>query len=157
MHNNDVLRSLRFALNLDDSAVARLAALGGVALTEEEAWARTGREGEFGAVPCQDDALGAFLDGLVLERRGPPDPTRPPPPPVPLSNNEILKKLRIALELRTEDMLAIAEAGGQKLSSAELSALLRRPDHKHYRECGNQLLRRFLRGLTLRLRPVVAG
>ena len=157
MHNNDVLRSLRFALNLDDSAVARLAGLGGVALTEEEAWARTGREGEFGAVACQDEALGAFLDGLVLERRGPPDPTRQTPPPAPLSNNEILKKLRIALELRTEDMLTIAEAGGQKLSSTELSALLRKPGHKHYRECGNQLLRRFLRGLTLRLRPVVAG
>ena len=153
MHNNDVLRSLRFSLDLDDAEVARLMGLGGRPLSADEARARTGREGEPGAEPCSDDVLGAFLDGLILHRRGPPDPKRPPPPPLPLSNNEILKKLRIALELREDELLSIAAAGGQPLSKPELRALFRKPDQRQFRPAGNQLLRRFMRGLTQHLRP----
>jgi uncharacterized protein YehS (DUF1456 family) len=70
-----------------------------------------------------------------------------------LTNNTKLKKLRIALNLHEEAMLAILEAGGHPMSRGELTALFRKPQHKHYRECGDQVLRKFLKGLTMRLRP----
>ena len=147
MHNNDILRGLRGALRLDDAGVARLVGLAGPLPSVREVRAKMGREEDPWAEPCSDEMLGAFLDGLILDRRGPPDPSRPVPPPVPLSNNEILKKLRIALKLRDADMIEIARRGGQTLSKHELSALFRKRDHRHFRPCGNQLLRRFLRGL----------
>ena len=70
-----------------------------------------------------------------------------------LSNNDKLKKIRIALNLQEDAMLSILKAGGHPLSRGELSALFRKPSHKHYRECGDQVLRKFLSGLTQRLRP----
>ncbi len=153
MNNNDVLRSLRFSLELSDDEIARLVGLGGKSLRTEDVLPRLTREGEPGMVPCSSAVLGAFLDGLIRDRRGPPDPSRRPPAPVPLNNNEILKKVRIALELREEQMLKIAEVGGQKLSRSELAALFRKPNHRHFRPCGNQLLRRFMRGLVKTRRP----
>lgn len=69
-----------------------------------------------------------------------------------ISNNLILKKLRIALDLREEDMLSILELAGFPLTRPQLSALFRKEGHKHYRECGDQILRNFLAGLALRCR-----
>ena len=70
--------------------------------------------------------------------------------------NESLKKLRIAMNYRDDDMLAALAAGGSDLSKSELSALFRKPGHKHYRVCGNQVLRNFIKGVTLSLRPDTA-
>jgi len=65
---------------------------------------------------------------------------------------DVLKKLRVAFQLKDVDMHAIFAAAGFPLSKPELSALFRQPDHKNYRACGDQLLRNFLKGLTARLR-----
>lgn len=157
MDNNAILRSLRFALRLKDEEVMRLFHLGGWELPLEEVQARMGREGEPGAVYCVDDALGAFLDGLVLDRRGPPPPDRPAPPPVPLTNNEVLKKIRIALEFKEADVVTALALADMRLSKGEVRALFRSPAHPNHRQAGDQLLRRFLRGLTLKLRPGVEG
>jgi len=89
----------------------------------------------------------------VTQLRG-RDETRPPPPVAKrVGNNLVLKKLRVAFELRDDDMHAILDAAGFPLSKSELTALFRKPDHPNYRPCGDQLLRHFLRGLTQRLRP----
>jgi uncharacterized protein YehS (DUF1456 family) len=94
--------------------------------------------------------MGAFLDGLITSRRGPRDEsTRPAPSDGLLNNNLILRKLRIALELNDADMLAIFRQAGVSLSKAELSALFRGVGQRNYKECGDQLLRNFVRGLTL--------
>ena len=61
----------------------------------------------------------------------------------------VLKKLRIALDLREDDMLKILASGGSKLSRGELSALFRRPGHKHHRMCGDQVIRNFLKCIML--------
>ncbi|MFK0999882.1 DUF1456 family protein, partial [Pseudomonas aeruginosa] len=85
----------------------------------------------------------------------PPAPTPPPPLPpleLPLSNNMILKKLRVAFELKEEDLHAILASVDFPVSKPELSALFRKPGHSNYRTCGDQLLRNFLKGLTLRVR-----
>ena len=70
----------------------------------------------------------------------------------PLTNNGILKKLRIALKFREDEMLSTLKLAGMSLSKSELSALFRKEGQRHYKECGDQILRNFLKGLTTRLR-----
>ena len=154
MNNNDILRRLRYALNLSDAKMIKIFARVGQVLNEAEVHSLLGKEDEEGTVICLDDLMAAFLDSLIVELRGPPRPGSPPPAiPDRISNNDIIKKVRIALKLQEADMMAILEAGGQPMSKGELSALFRKPGHKHYRACGDQVMRAFLRGLTLRLRP----
>lgn len=154
MKNNDILRRLRFALNQTDSEVRRLCQLAGQEVSEPTLQSYLAREGEPHFVACPDQLLAAFLDGLVLHRRGPGPPR---PSSERLDNNLILKKLRVALEFKEPDMLAVLRLGGMDLSPSELGALFRSPTHKHYRPCGDQLLRNFLKGLTVQLRGVGSG
>lgn len=69
-----------------------------------------------------------------------------------MTNNDILKKLRVALRLRDDDILQILELVDFKISKSELGSLFRNEDHPNYRECGDQILRNFLNGLVLHLR-----
>jgi len=82
------------------------------------------------------------------------DSGEPPKPDASLNNNAILKKLRIALDLKEDDMLAIMKLAGVVISKSELRALFRNKGHKHFKECGDQFLRNFLQGLTIRNRGV---
>ena len=66
-----------------------------------------------------------------------------------LTNNDILKKLRVALELRDDDIIEILELSDFEISKTELSALFRKEDHPNYKKCGDQLLRNFLNGLII--------
>lgn len=66
-----------------------------------------------------------------------------------LTNNDILKKLRVALELKDDDVIKILSLVDFKITKSEINALYRRPDHENYRECGDQLLRNFLNGLII--------
>jgi len=138
-------------LDFNDAQIARLCALGGIRLSPRDARARMQREDERGAVFCDDDVLEAFLDGLIIHLRGPRPPGAPVPARQPLTNNEVLKKLRIAFSLKDVDMLSAMRTGGITLSKAELTALFRARGHRHHRACGDQILRKFLVGLT----PVV--
>ncbi|MCW3149373.1 DUF1456 family protein [Stutzerimonas stutzeri] len=150
MLNNDVLRSLRYILNTSDAQMAEIAALGGCALGEGEMRAWLMREEETGYRECPDEAMAAFLDGLVYLKRGKDDSRPTPPLELPVSNNLILKKLRVAFELRDDDLLAILRTVDFPLSKSELNALFRKPGHSNYRVCGDQLLRNFLKGLAQR-------
>ena len=69
---------------------------------------------------------------------------------LPLTNNITLKKLRVAFELRDDDILAILDSVSFIVTKTELGALFRKPGHNNYRPCGDQLLRNFLKGLTQR-------
>jgi uncharacterized protein YehS (DUF1456 family) len=69
-----------------------------------------------------------------------------------ITNNDIMKKLRVALHLRDTDIVAILKLADFEVSETELSALFRREDHPKYVPCGDQLLRRFLDGLIIRNR-----
>ena len=155
MDNNTILRAVRFALRLEDQDVARVFRLGGARLNVDDVLPRMGRSDEPGAIYCEDDLLEAFLDGLIVERRGPPPAGGSPRVRQPLTNNEVLKKLRIALEMRETDVMDAVRKGGSALSAGEVRALFRAPAHRHHRPCGDQLLRCFLRGVTLQLRPSV--
>jgi uncharacterized protein YehS (DUF1456 family) len=112
------------------------------------------KEDEEGFVNCSDDVLGYFLDGLILHKRGrkeiKPGETRKFNSR--LTNNNILKKLRIALELKEDGMLGILKLANVDISKSELTALFRKEGHKNYKECGDQFLRKFLKGLFIRYR-----
>lgn len=152
--NNDILRRLRFALDQSDAQVLELLRSVGHKLSPHALPFYLLREDDPNVVLCPDDTLRAFLDGLILARRGPRDPGSSAAPEGPMSNNLILRKLKIALDLKEADMLAILKLGGMELSSSELAALFRARSHRHFRPCGDQLLRNFLGGLTLYRRGV---
>jgi len=88
---------------------------------------------------------------LINDKRGKKEGPQPEPEQR-LTNNIIFRKLRIALDLKAEDVLEIMIMAGLRISKHELSAFFRRPDHKHYRECNDQILRNFLKGLQLKYR-----
>ena len=154
MNANDVLIRLRYALNITDIKVLELFRLAGRELTREELEPYFLREGEPGYAECPDEVLDLFLSGLITSRRGKRegDEGGQRQPRHRLSNNDILKAIRIALELRDEDIAAIMKLSGMELSKAELSALFRKPRQPNYRPCGDQVLRNFLAGLTARYR-----
>ena len=154
MINNDILRSIRYMLDLGDQHVVDIARLADPAFVigKDTVRAFLLREDEPGFLVCSDDVLAHVLDGLIIHRRGRDE--RLPPRPVErrISNNVVLKKLRVAFELKDSDMHQVFADAGFPVSKPELSALFRMPGHKNFRKCGDQLLRNFLKGLTLRVR-----
>ncbi len=90
-----------------------------------------------------------LLEGLILKERGPrADGAVPVVSDILLSNNQVLKKLRVALNLQEQDMLLIFEEGGVTLSASEFGALFRKEGNKHFRACSDELLEHFITGLT---------
>jgi len=154
MINNDVLRSVRYMLDLSDIHVANLIQMAdpNVVLDRTEVQAFLRKEDEPGFADFSDRLLGLFLDGLVIHFRGRQDNAPPRPPETRVNNNVVLKKLRVAFELKDVDLLQVFEAAGHPVSKPELTALFRQYGHTNFRLCGDQLLRYFLRGLTLRVR-----
>jgi uncharacterized protein YehS (DUF1456 family) len=149
MENNLILRRLRYALDLKESDMQHIWSLDGLEIDLPSITNYLKKEDESGYEECPPKVLTHFLDGLIIEKRGPQkDSPQKKPQLSHLSNNMILKKLRIALNMREEEMLATFEKAGSSLSKSELTALFRKKDHKHFRACGDQLIRRFLLGLT---------
>jgi uncharacterized protein YehS (DUF1456 family) len=148
MHNNEILGRLADVLTLKEDGLAEIFALAGVAMTGADALARTRDLDTEGAVACTSDELGRFLDGLILEKRGPRDTDGPSRPAGQLTHNAILKKLRIAFNLTEDDMLRILDAGGSPTTRLALSPLFRKPGNKRFRACSDAVLSSFLSGLA---------
>jgi len=142
-----VLRRLRYALNLPDGLTLKLFSLGGLEATGDELEVWLKKDEEPGYVACRDEALTAFLDGLVMLKRGPRPAGSPAPASERLTNNLILKKLRVALAWKEDDILAALATGGMTVSRNELTALFRKPGQKNFKPCGDQLLRAFMTGM----------
>jgi len=147
MDNNEILCRLSTIFALSDERLAELFALGGEELTAADALARTLGVDCIGAQDCSAVQLGRFLDGLIIDNRGPSERSGPPRREPTLTNNAILKKLRIAMILKEADMLAIFDRGGLPMTRQSLSPLFRKPDNKHYRSCTDRMLKCFLIGL----------
>lgn len=152
MTKDDVLRRVRYTFDFSDSKMIELFAHGGIEVSREQVsdWLKKDEDPAFEL--CPDRALAAFLNGLIVDRRGKKEGAQPALEDV-LSNNQILRKLRIALDLKEADMLALMNDAEMPVSKPELSALFRSPGHKNYRECKDQFLRNFLRGMQLKYRP----
>lgn len=156
MINNDILRSVRFIIDCPDNRM--LAILRHVEpLADDDFAPLLKKDDDAGFRQCSDELLSSFLDGLIIERRGRREGVTPPAPMLRLNNNEILKKLRIAFDLKQEDIESLMTRCDFKVTSSEISALFRKADHKHFRPCGDQFLRYLLKGLALRERPDQKG
>ncbi|HCL57974.1 MAG TPA: DUF1456 domain-containing protein [Spirochaetia bacterium] len=149
MKNNDILKRFRYALDLKDAKMLHCFSLGGYQLTEFELADYFKKEEDEEFLECPAKALEAFLDGLIIEKRGKKEEGAKPVQKTELTNNIVLKKIRIALELKEEEMLQIMKLSGFPISKPELSAFFRNKDHRNYKECKDQFLRNFLKGLSL--------
>jgi uncharacterized protein YehS (DUF1456 family) len=156
MNNNDILRRLRFAVNCSDAAMLEMLELAGLPVSRRELDSLFLRDDEQGYAECDDAVLSALLDGMILKFRGKKEDARGAAEQTgqaaglvdSLDNNMILKKIRIALELKEEDLIAVMKLVDIDLSKAELTALFRRKGHKNYKPCMDQFLRNFLVGLA---------
>ncbi len=147
MTNNDIFRRLRYALDINDAQVVKVFALAGetVQPSQVRAWLRSEDHEDFVVLPMP--VLGRFLDGLIIEKRGPRTDGAVPDAQEHLSTNEILKKLRIALSMRDEDMMEVFELAGFVVTKAELGSFFRKEGHRNFSKCPEQVLRKFLLGL----------
>ncbi len=154
MINNDVLRSIRYMLDLSDSKVVEIAKLADADFPIDKADVQSflKKDDDEGYVECGDIVLAHFLDGLVFHYRGRNQNLPVRPVEKRITNNVVLKKLRVAFELKDMHMHQAFEDAGFPVSKPELSALFRQANHKNFRLCGDQMLRNFLKGLTLRVR-----
>ncbi|WP_433747943.1 DUF1456 family protein [Falsibacillus pallidus] len=169
MNNNDILIRLRYALDIKNTDMMEIFKLGGVEVTREELAElltktpdrERDNESELGeeSNECSDFMLETFLNGLIIFKRGKqePKPGQPAKPPMTIKNhssvnNVMLKKVKIALALTSEDVMDILESTGVIIRKSELSAFFRKEGHFNYVECGDKYARNFLKGLALRYR-----
>lgn len=157
MSNNDVFRRLRYALNLNNQTVVEAFRLADLKMGQADITSLVKKEGEEGYRECSDQVLEAFLDGLIALKRGKREgePEKAAAAAVQLTNNDILKKIRIALALKEDEMLAFFKLAHFPVSKSELSAVFRAKEQENYKPCGDQMLRNFLQGLTAKYREVV--
>jgi len=151
MLSNDILRSVRYILKSNNNDLVRILALAEVETTPANIASWITKEDEEGFVRCPDIILSSFLNGLIYDKRGKDESAPVLSPERHVNNNIVLKKLRIAFSLKSDDVLAIMTEQKFRVSMPEITAMMRAPDHKNYRECGDQFMRYFLRGLTHRV------
>jgi uncharacterized protein YehS (DUF1456 family) len=152
LKNNEILRSVRYTLDLNDSKMMAIFGLGGLEANRAQVSAWLKKEDAPDFQSCNDTQLAVFLNGLIIDRRGKQDGP-PPAPEKHLTNNMVFKKLRIALDLHSDDILEIMALARFYISQHEISSFFRKPEHKNYRLCKDQVLRNFLRGMQLKYRP----
>ena len=151
MTNNDILRRIRYIFDFSDTKMIAIFGL----VDHQVTWGQIGawlkKEDDPAYQKCSDTQLAIFLNGLINAKRGKKKGPQPEPEKR-LTNNIIFRKLKIALNLKAEDVLAILDLADMRISKHELSAFFRRPDHKHYRDCKDQILRSFIKGMQLKYR-----
>ncbi len=151
MTNNDILRRLRYVFDFNDSKMIALFGQGNLEVTRAQVSDWLKKEDDPAYRNCTDTQMASFLNGLINEKRGKKEGPQPRPEKR-LTNNIIFRKLRIALDLKADDVLEIMDLANLSMSKHELSAFFRKPDHKHYRDCKDQILRNFLKGVQLKYR-----
>ncbi|MBS4197319.1 YehS family protein [Lederbergia citri] len=164
MDNNDILIRLRYALEIKNKEMAEIFKLGGVDVTVADVIKILTKSDDYDAESdeqkkCNNSMLDSFLNGFIIYKRGKQKPkpgeSDTPDPSIKKSanvNNLLLKKVKIALALTTEDMLEIFKNAGITVTKGELGALLRKEGHKNYKECGDKYARNFLKGLAIKYR-----
>jgi len=154
MTNNDVLRRIRYTFDFDDSKMIAIFAQADCTVTREQVSDWLKKDDDEAFQECGDEELATFLNGLINEKRGKKEGAQPEPEKR-LTNNIIFKKLKIALNLKEDDILEIFGFAEFDLSRHELSAFFRKKGHKNYRLCKDQVLRNFLQGVQFKYRDNV--
>jgi len=151
MTNNDILRRTRFIFNFSDAKMIAVFSLADHQVTREEISSWLKKDNDPAYQKCNDRQLAIFLNGLITDKRGRKEGIQPIAEKC-LTNNIIFRKLKIALNLKDEDILEILQLVNFRLSKHELSAFFRKSGHRHYRSCKDQVLRNFLNGLQVKYR-----
>ena len=151
MTTNDVIRRIRYTFDFDDATMIKLFALADLEVTRTQVsdWLKKEEDPDF--QKCSDRELAIFLNGLIVDKRGKKDGPQVEPESR-LSNNIIFRKLKIALNLQADEVQTLVNQGDFNISKHELSAFFRKPENRHYRECKDQVLRNFLKGVQLKYR-----
>ena len=147
MLTNDILYKISKALNLTKEEMLEAYSLEAYEISSEHLESLLKKRVEKGFELCSYEELGVFLDGLVTLKRGPSPKKSNDTEAVPLTNNLILKKLRIALELKEPETEIVFGLGDITLSKQELKSLFRKEGHKNFKSCPDELLMAFLDGL----------
>lgn len=161
MDNNDILIRIRYALDFRNTTMMEIFKLGGIEVTGDEIREILTKTNDSDDPEknnedkhrCDDKMLDAFLDGFIIYKRGKQEPKPGQPTITPLQinsydslNNVLLKKLKIALTLTSEDIIDIFALAEITVTKGELSALLRKEGHPNYVICGDKFARNFLKG-----------
>ena len=154
MTNNDILRRLRYTFGFNDSKMIAVFGLANHQVTRAQISDWLKKDDDPAYQECSDTLLAIFLNGLINDKRGKKEGPQPEPEKR-LTNNIIFMKLKIALNLKAEDVLEVLGLVDFRMSKHELSAFFRKPGHKHYRNCQDQVLRNFLKGLQIKYRDNV--
>ncbi|WP_340153246.1 DUF1456 family protein [uncultured Marivirga sp.] len=151
MTNNDILKRVRYIFDYSDEEMITIfdSADYKVSRSLVTDWLKSEDHEDYKDI--HDDQLASFLNGLINTKRGKREGVQPKPEKI-LENNDILKKLKIALNLKTEDILVAFKLAGKPVSSHEVTAFLRNPKQNQYRPFLDQYLRNFLNGLQLKHR-----
>ncbi|MGH1649408.1 hypothetical protein IGI66_002833 [Enterococcus sp. AZ048] len=166
MNNNDLLLRLRYALDIKDTEIVKAFQLGGMTISREEEKSMLTKinnqdENESDGFDknvyekmINNKTLDTFLNGFILLKRGEPKNTAAQPPAPKSSelnhmNNVLIKKVKIALALTSDDLLDILAEAGVYPSKGELGAILRKEGHRNFKPCGDNYTRNFLKGLGL--------
>lgn len=146
-----MLRRLRFSFEYNDKKMQSIFALAECPITHEQLHAWLKKEEDNGFILLSDKMFACFLDGMIYLHRGKKEGAARSPEST-LTNNIILTKLKIALNLKAEEIIELLAKVNFTLSKPELSAMFRKKDHQHYRQCGDQFLRNFLKAVQIKYR-----
>lgn len=166
MNNNDLLLRLRYALDIKDADIVKAFQLGGLDVSREEEKAmltkvhdhvfeeNEGFEKNVYVKMINNKTLDTFLNGFITLKRGESKNKKSETPQsksteIRYMNNDLLKKVKIALALTSDDMLDILAEAGVYPSKGELGAILRKEGHRNFKPCGDKYARNFLKGLAL--------
>lgn len=149
MTNNDILRRLRYLFDYTDAKIIEIFKLADYDTTEDELYDWFRKDDDLDLVEMTDREMATFLNGLIIEKRGKQDGPQPEPENR-LNNNIILKKLKIALDLKSDDIIELFTLVNRTLSPHELSSFFRKPGHQSYQPFMDQYLRNFLNALQMK-------
>lgn len=150
--NNEILRRIQHSLNLKPAQIVKAFEQvdSPIAPNQVNDWLKA--DSDKSATKMKDKELALFLNGFINLKRGKKEGEQPKPEQK-LTNNMIFMKLRIALNMKAEDVLDVLELMGVSLSKYEVGAYFRKPNNKNYKACDDQLLCDFLNGVQFTNRP----
>lgn len=146
---NDILRRIRYTFEFSDSKMMEIFALAGYEITRAQISDWLKKDDDPAYKDLDDNHLSIFLNGFIIEKRG----KKEGPQPIAekrLNNNIVLRKLKIALDLKDDNILEILALADMRISKHELSAFFRKPDQEQFRPCKDQILRNFIHGMQVK-------
>jgi len=147
MQINDILFKIKTALSLTDKEIIESYHLVGLEMSQERLDSILKRRQDKGYSEATYEELGLFLDGLVALKRGEPSTKRNEDEVVELTNNLILKKLRVAMNLKESELIIIFALAELPLTKRQIGSLFRKEGGKNFKACSDELLLTFIEGL----------